>query len=123
MPSIPGAPLLRRTRASAFLRLSRSTIVSIDGPQTARLSVVVFAAEASVPSAPPLRVSPATAGGKANSSWVFCRMAPARAPSYLPLHRLGLRWVAPPTMPSADFPAAITDVAARSVRSSGHGVD
>ena len=32
MASMPGAPLLRRTRASAFLRLPGSTTASIDGP-------------------------------------------------------------------------------------------
>src|SRR6266436_5484443 len=91
IPSMPGAPLLRRTCASAFLRLSRSTIASIDGSTTARRSVAALAAQASVPAAPWLRAAPVAIGGKARSSWVFCRMARARAPSYLPLHRSGLR--------------------------------
>src|SRR6266487_4679582 len=54
IPSMPDAPLLLFTRASAFFRLARSTIVSIDGPTAARLSISVFAARASVPSAPAL---------------------------------------------------------------------
>src|SRR5882757_4046557 len=84
MPSMPGAPLLRLTCASAFLRLSRSTIASIDGPTAARPSV---------PSAPALRASPVAPVRKVTSSSVFCRMARARSPLYLPFHRLGLRRV------------------------------
>jgi len=38
-------------------------------------------------------------------------------------HRSGLRQIAPPTMPSADFSAAITGLAARSVRLPRHGRD
>src|SRR5215211_6288224 len=54
-------------------------------------------------------------------TWIFCRMAGARAPhpSVLPTFRPSAKLV-PPTMPSADFSAAITDVAARSVRNPGH---
>ena len=80
MPSMPGAPLLRLTCASAFLRLSRSTVSSIDGPTAARLSTSVFAARASVPSAPALRASPVAPVRKVISSSVFCRMARARSP-------------------------------------------
>jgi hypothetical protein len=40
MSSAPGAPLLRRTCASAFRTLSRSTMASIDGPMAAGLSVI-----------------------------------------------------------------------------------
>ena len=109
MPSTPAAPLLRLTCASAFLRLSRSTIASIDGQPAARLSTSVLAARASVPSAPALRASPLAPARKVSSSSVFCRMARARSPLYLPFHRSGLRRVAPPTMPSADFCAAISD--------------
>src|SRR4051812_4188164 len=116
MPSTPAAPLLRLTCASAFLRLSRSTIASIDGQLAARLSTSVVAARASVPSAPALRASPLAPARKVISSSVFCRMARARSPFYLPFHRSGLRRVAPPTMPSADFSAAIASLAARSVR-------
>src|SRR5213082_892185 len=80
IPSRPDAPLLRFTRASAFFRLTRSTIASIDGPTAARLSSSVFAARASVPSASALVASPVVraCGGSA-----------------------------PPTMPSADFCAAV----------------
>ena len=88
MPSMPGAPLLRFTCASAFLRLSRSTVSSIDGPTAARLSTSVFAARASVPSAPALRASPVAPVRKVISSSVFCRMARARSPLYSPFHRL-----------------------------------
>src|SRR4051795_10611105 len=77
MPSTPAAPLLRLTCASAFLRLSRSTIASIDGQPAARLSTSVVAARASVPSAPALRASPLAPARKVISSSVFCRM-PAR---------------------------------------------
>ncbi len=38
-------------------------------------------------------------------------------------HRSGLRRIAPPTMPSADFSAAITGLTTRSVRSPGHAGD
>src|ERR1700716_507758 len=107
MPSIPGAPLLRFTCASAFLRLSRSTITSINGPSAAWLSTLVFAVQASVPSMPPLRASPIATACKVISSSVFCRIARPRSPFYLPFHRSGLRLVAPPTMPSADFCAAV----------------
>src|SRR3977135_3994559 len=93
MPPEPGAPLLRLTCASAFLRLSRSTIASIDGPTAARLSTSVFAARASVPSAPAPPASPVAPVRKVISSSVFCRMARARSPLYLPFHRLGLRRV------------------------------
>src|SRR6266571_8922654 len=113
IPSMPDAPLLLFTRASAFFRLARSTIVSIDGPTAARLSISVFAARASVPSAPALGASPVVPGCKVISSSVFCRMARARSPFYSPFHRSGLRRVAPPTMPSADFSAAITGLATR----------
>src|SRR3954468_920214 len=51
MPSRPGAPLLRRTGASAFLRLSRSTTLSMDGPtRTAGPLGSALAVQASVPS-------------------------------------------------------------------------
>jgi hypothetical protein len=103
IPSMPGAPLLRFTCASAFLRLSRSIIASIDGQPAARLSMSAFAARASVPSAPALGASPVAPACKVISSSVFCRMARARSPFYSPFHRSGLRRITPPTMPSADF--------------------
>src|SRR5664280_1058112 len=86
MPSTPAAPLLRLTCASAFLRLSRSTIASIDGLAAARLSISVVAARASVPSASALRASPVAPPCKVISISVFCRMAHARSPFYLPFH-------------------------------------
>src|SRR5213080_203075 len=95
IPSRPDAPLLRFTRASAFFRLTRSTIASIDGPTAARLSSSVFAARASVPSASALGASPVVPACKVISSSVFCRMARARSPLYLPFHRSGLRRVGP----------------------------
>src|SRR6266849_572614 len=107
MPSIPAAPLLRFTCANAFLRLSRSTITSIDGPPAAWLSTLVVVVRASVPSMPPLRASPVAPACKVISSSVFCRIAHPRSPFYLPFHRSGLRQVAPPTTPSADFCAAV----------------
>src|SRR5207248_157522 len=87
IPSRPDAPLLRFTRASAFFRLTRSTIASIDGPTAARLSSSVFAARASVPSASALGASPVVPACKVISSSVFCRMARARSPFLLPFHR------------------------------------
>jgi hypothetical protein len=89
---MPGAPLLRRTCASAFLRLSRSTTLSIDGSRAAGLSLSARAALASVPPARLVRASPVPFVSKASSSWVFCRLAIARSPHDLPLHcRSGLR--------------------------------
>jgi hypothetical protein len=116
MPSIPAAPLLRFTCANAFRRLSCSTIASIDRRSAARLSSSVFAVRTSVPSVTALRASPVAPARKVISSSVFCRIARARLPFYLPFHRSGLRRVAPPTMPSADFSAAITSLPTRSVR-------
>src|ERR1700745_3815249 len=107
MPSIPAAPLLRFTCANAFLRLSRSTITSINGPPAAWLAISVFAVRASVPSMPPLRASPVAAACKVIFNSVFCRIARPRSPFYLPFHRSGLRQVSLPTMPSADFCAAV----------------
>ena len=107
MPSIPAAPLLRFTCASAFLRLSRSTITSINGPKAAWLSTLVFAVRASVPSMPQLRASPVATVCKVISRSVFCRIARPRSPFYLPFHRSGLHRVAPPTTPSADFCVAV----------------
>jgi hypothetical protein len=46
----------------------------------------------------------------------FLPHARASSPFYLPFHRLGLRRITPPTMPSADFSAAITGLTIRSVR-------
>jgi hypothetical protein len=43
--------------------------------------------------------------------------------STLRFHRSGLRRITPPTMPSADFSAAITGLTTRSVRMPGHGGD
>src|SRR3954451_14190424 len=58
IPSIPGAPLLRRTCASASLRLSRSTIASMHGPgDDAGLWGSALAAAASVASPKSLRAS------------------------------------------------------------------
>ena len=55
---------------------------------------------------------------------VFCRMAPSRCAFLLPTSiRSGLRWIAPPIMPSADFSVAITGLATRSVRFPGHAGD
>src|SRR5882757_7175098 len=107
MPSTPAAPLLRFTCASAFLRLSRSTIASIDGPPAAWLSTWVFAVRASVPSMPEPRASPVATVCKVISSSVFCRISRPRSPFYLPFRRSGLHRVAPPTTPSADFCTAV----------------
>src|ERR1700731_3588888 len=107
MPSIPAAPLLLFTCANAFLRLSRSTITSINGPPAAWLSTWMSAVRVSVPSMPTLRASPVASARKVISSSVFCRMARPSSPFYLPFHRSGLQQVAPPTTPSADFCAAV----------------
>src|ERR1700738_1379413 len=65
------------------------------------------AVRASVPSIPPRRASPAATECKVISNSVFCRMARPSSPFYLPFHRSGLRRVAPPTTPSADFCTAV----------------
>ena len=85
IPSTPGAPLLPLTLDSAFFRFSLSRIVSIVGPRAAGLSGSVAADRVSVPRPTTLRASPFTIGGKANSSWIFCRMTRTRRLSYLPL--------------------------------------
>src|ERR1700676_2897799 len=107
MPSMPAAPLLPFTCANAFLRLSRSTIASINGPEAAWLSTWVVAGRASVPSMAPLRASPVATACKVISSSVFCRITRPRSPFYLPFHRSGLHRVTPPTTPSADFCTAV----------------
>jgi hypothetical protein len=80
---MPGAPLLRRTWASAFRTLSRSTMASIDGPTAARFSVTGAAARACVPPGAVLRASPFPADPKASSSSIFCRMTRSRHPLLL----------------------------------------
>src|SRR5450755_2903051 len=104
---MPAAPLLRFTCANAFLRLSRSTIASINGPKAAWLSTWMSAVRVSVPSMPTLRASPVAPACQVISSSVFCRIARPRSPFYLPFHRSGLHRVAPPTTPSADFCTAV----------------
>ncbi len=57
-------------------------------------------------------------------TWIFCRMAGSRFPhpSVFPAFRPSAKLV-PPTMPSADFSAAITSLTTRSVRCPGHDGD
>jgi len=99
------------------------------GPaKAAGVSTATPAASASVPPARTLRASPVASVPKASSSWVFDRLANARAPPYSPFQPFG---PSPPdcdpdcdpgaTTPSADFRAAVARLAARSVRGSGHG--
>lgn len=80
----------RRTLAALDLRqrlpLSRSITLSINGPQAAGLSTSASAATASVPSVRAAGLHPSPPCPKASSSWVFCRLAMARKPRYLPLH-------------------------------------
>src|SRR5690242_19436303 len=54
---------------------------------------------------------------------VFHRLVRTRSPSFLPPPPFGPSVIAPPTMPSADFCAAIAGLATRSVRGTGHGTD
>src|SRR5580693_9286929 len=96
MPSTPAAPLLRLTCASAFLRLSRSTIASIDGPTTARLSTSVFAARASVPPTPALRASPVAPACQGDLQLGFLPHGPDEIAVLLAI---------PPFRPSAGLPA------------------
>jgi hypothetical protein len=84
MSSAPGASLLRRTCASAFRTLSRSTMASIDGPMAAGFSVAGLAARASVPPGAAVRASPFPSEPKASSSWIFGRMARTRPPLFKP---------------------------------------
>ena len=82
MPSMPGAPLLRWTRASAFLRLPGSTTASMDGLRpSAGLSGSAHATRTSVPRSPVLRASPFASGSKASSNWIFCRLVRMSVPS------------------------------------------
>src|SRR6266436_6345028 len=76
--STPGAPLLRRTCASAFRTLSRSTTAFIDGPTAAGFSVTGAAARASVLPGAAVRASPFPSDPKASSSWIFCRLTRSR---------------------------------------------
>src|SRR4029077_7060865 len=82
MASTPGAPLLRRTCASAFHTLSRSTMASIDGPTAAGFSVTRAAARVSVPPGAAVWASPLPSDPKTSFSWIFCRMTRSR-PSFL----------------------------------------
>ena len=114
------APLLRFTCASALFRFARSTTASIDGPNaTARPSTSTLAACASVARAAVFAASPLAPAPKFSSIRLFCRMARARLPLYWPAHRSGLRRTFPPTMPSADFCAAISRLATTSVPFAG----
>src|SRR5215212_9418796 len=98
--------------------------LSMVGPTgTAGPSGAAVAARASVPSGAALGASPLTSAPKASSSWFFHRLVRTRSPSFLPTPPFGPSVIAPPTMPSADFCAAITGLATRSVRETGHGTD
>src|SRR3954469_9776903 len=77
MPSTPGAPLLRRTCASAFLRLSRSTTLSMDGPtQTAGPLGSALAVQASVPSGVARGASPVASAPKGQLQLAFLPLDP-----------------------------------------------
>ena len=112
MPSTPGAPLLRRTRASAFFRLPGSTTASINGccPAAGR-SGSACAVWASVPWVSGLRASPFATGSKASSNWMFCRLVRMSVAVLLTLSVVRAFAGEPATMPSADFCAAVTGLA------------
>jgi hypothetical protein len=58
--------------------------------------------------APRRRASAFSLGEQAGRYRYFCRMAPSSCAFLLPTsNRSGLRQIAPPTMPSADFRAAV----------------
>ena len=110
--STPGAPLLRRTRASAFFTLPGSTTASIDGcsPAAGRWGSARDV-RTSVPWAPALRASPFAAGSKASSNWMFCRLVRMSVAVLLTLSVVRAFAGRPATMPSADFCAAVTGLA------------
>lgn len=112
MPSTPDALLLRRTCASAFLRLSRSTIASMHGAAIAAgLSEAALAAPASVPAPRRLRASPAPISGKKGQLKLgFLPHGQCENSSYSSFQPFGPSPPASPatTMPSADFCAAIS---------------
>ena len=112
MPSTPGAPLLRRTRASAFFRLPGSTTASINGccPAAGR-SGLACAVRASVPWVSGFRASPFATGSKASSNWIFCRLVRMSVAVLLTLSVVRAFAGEPATMPSADFCAAVTGLA------------
>ena len=72
----PRRPCCAFTCASAFLRFSRSTIASIDGPAAAGLSASVLAARASVPSAAALRGFTRCSGAEGQLDLVFLPHGP-----------------------------------------------
>jgi hypothetical protein len=82
-----------------------------------------IAAMASVPAPPAPSGFTLRSGRTGRAIPVFCRMASARCVSPLHFHRSGLRRIAPPTTPSADFSVAVTHLATRSVRIPGRAGD
>ena len=70
-----------------------------------------------------LGASPLTSAPKASSIWFFHRLVRTRSPSFLPTPPFWPSVIAPPTMPSSDFCAAIAGLATRAVREAGHGTD
>ena len=108
MPSMPAAPLLRFTCANAFFRFSRSTTASIDGPATAGRSRPAFAARASVSWAAALRGFTLRPGAQVQLELIFLPHGSREIAALLATSTVrAFGGALPPTMPSADFCAAI----------------
>ena len=104
----PAAPLLRFTRANAFFRFSRSTTASIDGPAAAGRSRLAFAARASVPWAAALRGFTPRSGAQAQLDLILLPHGSREITALLASSTVrAFGGALPPTMPSADFCAAV----------------
>jgi hypothetical protein len=79
--------------------------------------------EASIPASPRRWASPFRLAHRPENTGVLPHGSIEMHVSTLRFHRSGLRRMTPPTMPSADFSAAITGLTTRSVRAPGHGGD
>jgi hypothetical protein len=71
----------------------------------------------------PLRAPRTVVVPKFSSTCFFCCMARARSPFYRPFHRSGLRRTLAPTMPSADFCAAVRPPPDSLSPNRGHSAD
>src|SRR5215831_9897187 len=118
MPSTPGAPLLRTTARNAASMLSDAQIASMRCSASAGLSGSAVAVIVSTSCASRPAASPRPGFVKASSSWYGGRIAVMRRPIYSPFPStpsrgpFGPSAALPgtdgrPTMPSADFCAAI----------------
>src|SRR5512139_294724 len=113
MPSTPALPLLLFTRCRARFRFSRSHTSSISAADAGR-SVARVVVGASIPPMVPGRTSSPSGPSKARHNWIFGCSALMRPRSYWPRFPFGPS-VPGPTMPAADFCAAVTRLTTGSV--------